>query len=401
MNILFLSHRFPFPPNRGDRIRSYNIIKFLSQRHNIFLASVDDEPFPSQRKAEVEQFCKTFKIVKLNQSVKKIRALLTLPTTVPLTLPMFKSYKMRRYIDKLIATNNIDIIFIYCVAMAQYVTSHTHIPKVIDFIDCDSQKWIDYAGTASFPWNLIYRREGKFLRRYEQKVASVCKHAFVTSEREAEIFKQYPDICEITTVTNGISCPYKRLRRSHKSKSSSSPNLIFVGVMDYWPNIDAVTYFVKEIWPKVRSEIPSASFTIVGKNPTPQVQALADIPGVKVTGTVPNVKKYLFSATLCVLPLRIARGVQNKMLEAMCMKIPVVATTAASAGISARVGRDFLMADNPDDFAGSIIRLIRDSDFRQKIAENAYNFVKTFHDWDKNLKVMEDIMMQIVSSSQR
>jgi len=365
MNILFLTHRFPCPPDRGDRIRSYHTIKFLSKRHNIFLASVDETNPPSIHINCMKELCKEILFSPINRKKQMIKASLYLPTNVPLSLPLFYNKRLYKDIKKLIARQKIDLIYIYCVSMAPYVEKFSNIPKVIDFIDSDSQKWLDYASTTNFPMKLIYIREGKLLRQYEKKIANKSHHAFVASKREEDIFKRYIRSCPITTILNGVAIPkYIKRYNNHNSKDIS---MVFVGVMDYWPNVDAVTFFAKDVFPKIRKEFSDAKFFIVGKNPCEQVKKLSEIPGVKVTGFVPDVKAYLLSATLCVVPLRIARGIQNKLLEAMAMKVPVVATSAATEGIMATPEQDLLIADDPDEMAKKIINLIRDQKLQEEL----------------------------------
>ncbi len=390
MNILFLTHRFPCPPDRGDRIRSYHIIKFLSKRHNIFLASVDESIPSSIHLNCMKEFCKAVIFYQIPRKKQMLKACCYLPTCVPLSLPLFYNRRLYKDVKNLLSKEKIDLIFTYCVSMAPYTEEFSDIPKVIDFIDSDSQKWLDYAATTKSIYKFIYLREGFLLRRYEKKVAKLAQHAFVASKREEEIFKRYIKTCPITTVLNGVSIP--RYIKKHPSKDI---NIVFVGVMDYWPNVDAVTFFSKEVFPKIKKAFPNAKFFIVGKNPCEQVQQLSNISGVEVTGFVPDVKDYLLSATLCVVPLRIARGIQNKLLEAMAMKLPVVATSAATQGIMAKDQKDLLIADNPDDMAEKIIRLIKDKRLQEELSNNAFWYIKRYHDWEQNLKILEDIIVDI------
>ncbi len=392
MNILFLTHRFPCPPDRGDRIRSYHTIKFLSKRHNIFLASVDETNPPSIHINCMKELCKKILFSPINRRKQMIKASFYLPTNVPLSLPLFYNKKLYKNIKEVVENQKIDLIYIYCVSMAPYVEKFSNIPKVIDFIDSDSQKWLDYASTTKFPMKLIYMREGKLLRQYEKKIANKSHHAFVASKREEDIFKRYITSCPITTILNGVSIP-DYIKRHNNSKEI---NIVFVGVMDYWPNVDAVTFFAKDVFPKIRKEFSEAKFFIVGKNPCEQVKKLSEIPGVKVTGFVPDVKEYLLSATLCVVPLRIARGIQNKLLEAMAMKVPVVATSAATEGIMATPEKDLLIADDPDEMAKKIINLIKDKKLQEELSNNAFWYIKRYHNWEHNLKTLEDIIINIV-----
>ncbi len=395
MKILFLTHRLPYPPDRGDRIRSYHILSHLARRHQIALASVAEEAAEQQHINVLKKLCMSVDIACLNNRWQKIKSLFYFPTLTPLTLPFFYIKILQQKIDCLLHQQKFDLIFIYCSAMAPYVLKIKHIPKVIDFVDADSEKWFDYAHYSQLPMKFIYWREGLLLRRYEKQIAQNCRHAFVVSQREAEIFKEFLPAIPITTIPNGVTVP--KLNRN----SEGTYKLVFTGVMDYWPNVDAVTYFVKEIFPIVRNQVPQAEFIIVGKNPTPQVKHLAKERGIKVTGWVPDVREYLAQASVCVVPLRIARGIQNKILEAMAARVPVVATSAATAGIEAVPGRDFLLADEPRQFAGHVIALLLSREKRRQLADNAFKFIRQRHNWEKNLEKMEKILISSASNGSR
>jgi len=389
MNILFLTHRLPYPPDRGDRIRSYHILKYLARRHQVALVSVTEEHPRQEHIMALNKLCRSVDYACIDPCWQKIKVLFYLPTLTPLTLPFFYSKKLQQRVYHLVRHQKIDLIFIYCAAMAPYVLRISHIPKVIDFIDVDSQKWFDYASQTRMPMKAIYWREGLLLRRYEKEIMHNCKHAFVTSKREAGIFKRFLPEVPITAIPNGVAIPQLKQREENSYK------LIFTGVMDYWPNVDAVCFFAQKIFPLIKAKVPQAEFIIVGKNPTPQVRELEKQKGVKVTGWVPDVKEYLAQAAVCVVPLRIARGIQNKVLEAMAAKVPVVATSVAMAGIEATPNRDFLLADESKQFAEHVISLLLNRKKAKQLAENAFKFIQQKHDWERNLEKMEEVLMSL------
>ncbi len=391
LKILFLTHRFPFPPDRGDRIRSHAIIRHLAERHQISLASIVERPPDDGALRDARSLCASVDIGTVSR-LRHLAAACCLATMTPLTLPLFRSAALRAKIDRRLATESFDLIFIYCSSMAPYVLGRTAVPTVIDFIDVDSQKWLDYARASAFPMKAIYRREAALLRRFERRVVQACAHAFVASEREAVILRSIVPGAPITAIPNGVGLiPRLRPRRD-------SRKLVFTGVMDYRPNVDAVTYLVRDVWPAVRAAVPDAEFVIVGQKPSREVRRLAGVPGVTVTGWVSDVSAYLAEAAVFVAPLRLARGIQNKILEAMAAGIPVVTTQAGLAGLDALPGRDLLAADTADLFAQQTVSLLRDVGLRESLSRSAQVFVRRHHQWGPKAAQLERILSDVVAA---
>ena len=390
MKILFLTQRFPFPLDRGDRIRSYHILRYLAGRHNVSLASLTDEDIQDSHWKEIKDLCATVDIGRIQRNQRRILSLFYLPTSTPLTTPNYYSKELRSKVDLRIRKESFDLIFIYCSSMAQYVLRYSRIPKVIDFVDIDSEKWFEYARSTYFPTNLVYFREGVLLRRYEKIVTESCLHAFVTSHREKLITDQFRIGTPVTSIRNGVSMSEKA------DPMRSGSRMIFTGVMDYRPNEDAVCHFVKDIFPLICKEIPEAEFFIVGQKPTRRVKELSKVTSVNVTGWVPDTHEYMRDSAVFVAPIRIARGVQNKVLEAMAAGLPVVATSAAADGLEAVERRDYLLGDSPDRFAEQVVLLLRDSGLRKQLAHNAIEYVRRMHDWTSNLEEMENILLDVV-----
>ena len=386
LKILFLSQRVPYPPDRGDRIRSYHILRYLAERHQVSLAAVADErPHPDHVRA-LEALCDT---VDVEVIVRRRRALAVaghLATSVPLTVPVFWSAALKAKIDQRLSAERFDLVFIYCSAMAPYVLSRPTPPKIIDFVDADSQKWLDYASRARSPMKLVYWREGWLLRRFERRVADACVHAFIASERDARILRQFAPGCPLTTLPQGVTIPPPALTRPE------APTLVFTGVMDYWPNVDAMLYFAREIFPAVRQRVPDARLLIVGQRPSRAVTRLARTPGITVTGRVPDVLEYLRSAAVFVAPLRIARGVQNKVLEAMAAGVPVVCTSAALGDIGAVPNRHVMVADTPSRFALATSALLRNRQRRERLGRAAAAFIRDNYQWDDQLARLDAVL---------
>lgn len=393
MRILFLTQRFPFPPDRGDRIRSYHILRHLARSHEVSLATLTDEDIQESHWKEINNLCASVDVGRIHRNQRKILSLFYLPTATPLTLPNYYSRELKAKVDLRLRKESFDLIFIFCSSMAPYVLAYDRIPKVIDFVDVDSEKWFEYGRSRHFPMNLVYLREGNLLRRYETRVAKSCRHAFVASHREKIAFEQFLKGTPITTIPNGVCIPENtRILRS-------GCKITFTGVMDYWPNEDAVCHFVHDIFPIIIRKIPAAEFVIVGQNPTRRVKELSKVRGITVTGWVSDPAKYLEESAVSVAPIRVARGIQNKVLEAMAYGVPVIATAAAADGMQAVKGKDFLLGDSPVEFAEQTILLLGDSKLREKIAKNAIGYLREKHNWELNMKGLENTLVNISGST--
>jgi sugar transferase (PEP-CTERM/EpsH1 system associated) len=254
----------------------------------------------------------------------------------------------------------------------------------MDFIDVDSQKWLDYAATSRPLMKMAYRREANRLRAFEKKVASLCNLSVFAAEREAALFREIAPLSLIKVVQNGVDTEGYGADAYRKNK------IVFVGAMDYLPNIDAMLYFTRKIFPLIQGDIPDIELFIIGSNPSPKIKTLERLRNVRVTGYVKDVKPYLSDAAASVVPLRIARGVQNKILEAMAHGVPVIATTAALDGIEARPGTDVLVGDDPQSFAKSTVAVLKNRHLRQRLAANAMALVRKKYAWESRLTVLED-----------
>jgi sugar transferase (PEP-CTERM/EpsH1 system associated) len=388
LDILFLSHRLPYPPDRGDRIRSYHMIRHLARRHRVSVAAVTDERTAPEHLHALGELCQSVDVGYLSPLRRYTAAARHLPTAMPLTVPMFACPSLQARIDERIRRGTFDLIFIYCSGMAPYVLHHD-LPKVVDFIDADSQKWLDYARASRSPLAPVYWREGWLLRRFERRVAEACRHAFVSSERDAELLRATAPGAPLTVLPNGVSIP------APAPMAAAGRRLVFTGVMNYRPNVDAMTYFAREMFPLIRRRVPDAELYIVGQGPTREILDLVRTPGITVTGRVDDVLPYLRSAAAFVAPLRIARGIQNKVLEAMAARVPVVATRAALGGIRAMAGREVLVGDTPELFAAHTVSLLLDAGRRIALREAAGAFVEAHHRWDVHLERMEAVLLEI------
>jgi sugar transferase (PEP-CTERM/EpsH1 system associated) len=277
--------------------------------------------------------------------------------------------------------------------MAPYVWHVRDIPKVIDFVDVDSEKWRLYAAYHPVPFSWLYQLEAKRLTRYEEVIARTFNCCIFISREEANLFQRRVNDRPIVVVSNGVDLKYF-VPNVDDLSSSAEPSLVFTGVMDYFPNVDAVHYFCREIFPFVREVVPQARFYVIGRNPTRRVKALGSLPGVIVTGSVSDVRPYLGRATVAVAPFRIARGVQNKILEAMAMAVPVVGTSIAFQGIQATAGDGIRIANNPESFAREVCTVLKaDRNLRCLWAEQTRGYVEHHHQW-RDMGAKLDLLLE-------
>jgi len=352
-NLLFLVHRIPYPPNKGDKIRSYNFLKGLSVHYNIHLAAFIDDPEDWQYIEKLEQITDSSLFVNLNSTVAKIKSLSALITGKPLSLPYYRTNKMQSWVNKTIAEHNIDKVFIYSSVMAQYINKNFQCDVIVDFVDVDSDKWLQYSQKAKWPMNWVYQREARLLLEYESYIAIMSMKSIFVSEEESQLFASLADkaINKVTYVNNGVDIiffdPFRHFVTPYEAGHKI---IVFTGAMDYWANIDAVMWFVDKVFPLIKQSCKDAKFYIVGSNPAKEVQQLVTIDGVEVTGRVDDIRPFLLFSNVVVAPLLIARGIQNKILEAMAMGKKIVATSQAIEGITLDT-QEVYVSDDITDFA--------------------------------------------------
>jgi sugar transferase (PEP-CTERM/EpsH1 system associated) len=391
MNILYLAHRIPYPPNKGDKIRSFHQIRYLSHKHTVHLACLVDEPEDLRYINDLEKYCSSVEAVYRSKTAARTSALWALPTQRPLSVASFYSRELQQRIAHRLRSEKFDRIFVFSSTMAEYVRHVTEIPKIIDFVDADSEKWRLYADYHPFPLSQIYRLEADRLARYERDVAQAFAHAIFISEQEANVLEGVIDKRSISVIPNGIDLDYFTPDEELMSRCHGA-FIVFTGAMDYFPNVDAVRYFCRAIFPLIREVEPEAQFYIVGRHPMRQVRALAYQPHVIVTGSVPDVRPYLATARVAVAPLRIARGVQNKILEAMAMGLPVVGTREAFQGLQATSTDGIRIADDPQHFAGEVMALLENRDLQRRCSQQARQYVRRSYRWQDHGACLESLL---------
>jgi sugar transferase (PEP-CTERM/EpsH1 system associated) len=387
--LLFLVHRIPYPPNKGDKIRSYHLLRYLSGNYRVFLAAFIDDPNDWQYTDTVKQWCEATHFVKLTPLQAKLRGLKGLVTGEALTIPYYQDSAMAGWVRNRIANERIEHILVYSSSMAQYVLDpeYEKIRRVIDFVDVDSDKWRQYAEKKTWPLNWIYSREAKRLLGYEKEIADSFHTSLFVSRQEAEHFKSLApeSATKIEYYRNGVDVdsfdPANTL--SSPYEATEQQTLVFTGAMDYWPNEDAVAWFVEQVFPVIKQKWPHARFYIVGSKPSEKVSMLAQNQDVFVTGRVTDVRPYLQHATAVVAPMRIARGIQNKVLEAMAMAKPVVVTSMGLEGIDAEDGTEVLIADDVPSYVDKLSMVF--SGEKPDLGVNARTKVCGDFSWEKSL----------------
>lgn len=355
--LLLLVHRIPYPPNKGDKVRSYRILRHLAERYRVFLATFVDHPDDWAHVPTVEAWCEAVCARPIHPRRARVASLRGLLTGEALTLPYYRDRSMARWVKDMARRHGIGQAVVFSGAMAQYVENLPLARRVVDFCDVDSEKWSQYAPTKAWPLNWLYAREGRLLQAFERRAATGSQGNLFVTGAEADLFRRRaPELAQgVEVMENGVDCAFFAPDPSLPNPyPAGGPVLVFTGAMDYWPNVDAVCWFARDILPRLRQTLPGVNLWVVGMNPSAEVRALAKAGEVVVTGTVPDVRPYLAHADAVVAPLRIARGIQNKVLEAMAMARPVVAHPACLVGLSARVGEEVLAAADPEEFARAL-----------------------------------------------
>jgi sugar transferase (PEP-CTERM/EpsH1 system associated) len=383
MKVLYLCHRIPYPPNKGDKVRAFHQLRAISARHEVDLFTLADDLADWDRRSALVPYCRQMTVVKLRPRLARLRALPYLFTRRPATLPYFYSAELDAKIRKAIVLRAYDRIFVYSSAMAQYVEGIQHIPIVTDLVDVDSDKWRQYASVTRFPLSLVYRREGHRLQEYERSVCERSSCVVVSTEREARVLSQFSKTNNLHVVPNGVDTNYFKPLVSRPDATTLT--VAFVGDMSYFPNQEAVIYFARQVLPIIHQSLPNVRFLIIGRNPSREVQRLQKIMGVEVTGSVPDVRTFLSKAQVSVAPFSIAAGIQNKILEAMASGLPVVATSRALQGLSADVAALIEKGDCAEELAAKILRLLRDPQLARRIGTEGRRRVTADYNWEQAL----------------
>lgn len=387
--ILFLAHRTPYPPDRGDKIRSFHILERLSALAPVHVGALAESAADREAAAALGAWAESWHVAPRRAS--KIGAgIKALAAGQPVLLPFFGSAELRRWVGRTLAERPIDTVVAFSVQMAQFVPDlPPDVRFVMDFVDVDSAKFAAYAAAGSGPMAWVHAREARRLAAFERETAARADVGLFVSAAEAGLFRETvaPPGASVEALENGIDWRFfdPGADIPPAADRGEGPLIVFTGQMDYRPNIEAVVHFARHALPVVRAAHPDAAFAIVGRHPAAEVERLAELPGVRVTGGVADIRSWLAAADIVVAPLLTARGIQNKVLEAMAMARPVVASAPAFEGIDAVPGDHLLVADGADGQAAAVLRLLRAPGEARALGEAARAHVRRRYDWATTL----------------
>lgn len=407
MRILFLSLRSPYPPQRGDRIRSYNFIKQLSKRHDVTLVFFAESDADIEGVEHLKTFCERVEWVRFRRSFATINTAIHCLSRLPLQVHYWYSPQMQRKINQLLAEENFELIHAQLFRMGQYVTHAKGTAKVLDLCDSLALNLSRRAELDSTPKRILVKLEEKRVRRYEVEIMKTFDCGTVVANFDRDYLLNQDDTLNLSVVPMGVDLKYFHPHQANgKGDGEIDPltppvpedqakNLLFTGTMNYFPNSDAVAYFCNSILPLIQKRHPDATFFIVGNHPTEQVRKLAAQKGVVVTGYVPDIRPYFEKASVFVAPLRAGSGIQTKNLEAMAMGTPIVTTSIGAMGMEVEIDKELLIADTPEIFAERVIHLIDNPEIRQNLANAGRKRVKASYDWPVLVERLEQVYAQI------
>jgi sugar transferase (PEP-CTERM/EpsH1 system associated) len=393
--LLYLAHRIPYPPNKGDKVRSFNLLRYLSTRYRVLLGTFVDDPADWQHVERLREWCDELHCEPLAPRQARIASLRGLLIGEALSLPYYRNVNLANWVKDTLTRNQARHAVVFSSPMAQYLEGFSGLHIVADYCDVDSAKWTAYADSHRGPLGWLYRREGRCLLAYERSAAANMAAVTFVSEDESDLFRRLApeSAARVHAISNGVDAAFFAPGDSFASPYQSDEKaVVFTGAMDYWPNVDAVKWFASEVWPEVQRREPAARFFIVGMNPSAEVKALGADPNIRITGTVPNIRPYLQHAAVIVAPLRIARGIQNKVLEAMAMQKAVVASSDAATGIDAQRGEELVVVDDMGATAKAVYELLSQPERALEIGRRARACVLARYSWEAHLRKLDPLL---------
>ena len=383
-----LAHRIPYPPHTGDKTRAFHVARHLAARHDLTLAFLVDDPSDLPGVHKLRQVVPNLVFGRLRKPMSLVQGIAGLVSGRTVTLPYFYGRSLARQVTRRCREAGFDVAYVSSTAMAQYVPAG--LPLVMDFVDVDSDKWRQYAEHRRPPLSWLYRVEARRLQVCEGEIARRASACLLATDVEDEQLRSFAPWAHTGVMPNGIDSVFY----APQPGEPTGPAVIFTGAMDYLPNIDAVRHFCADILPRVRREVPETVFYIVGLNPSADVKRLGELPGVVVTGSVPDVRPYYARAGVCVAPLRIGRGIQNKVLQGMAMGLPVVASPLAARGVRGEPGVHFEVADDATAFARRVTRLLTQPQARVELGRAGRACVEAHYTWEQNLAGLEALLVR-------
>jgi polysaccharide biosynthesis protein PslH len=393
VRILFLSHRFPYPPTFGSKVRAFNVIQHLAREHEVNVLSLVRSDAEAEEARGIAPFCTEHRAIRVHNLVQAAKIAATLATRVSASEAFFHSAKLQREVDRQLAHKRFDLVFAHCSAVGRYIAAAEGVPRLMDFCDVDSRKWLDYLAFKPWPLTLGYRWEAVRTAAAERRVAKNVEMVTVATQGEVATLAQAGVVDRVDWFPNGVDVEYFA-----PTREAYDPNVVsFVGRMDYFPNVQCMVDFCANVWPELRRARPTLQLQIVGAEPTAPVLALARIDGVVVTGSVPDVRPYLQRSALSITPLKIARGTQNKILESMALGVPVVSSTVAANGVDAVPNEHILVADSPSEVCATILRVLESPAERERLSQAGRERVISHHAWPNAMKRLDAIIARCVN----
>jgi len=393
-SLLFLAHRLPFPPNKGDKVRSFHFLRHLAGRYRLFLGAFVDDPADWEHIESVRALCAGMHVEALAPWTKRARGVAGLLTGEAMTLPCFRSASLNEWVKEIAERERITRAFAFSSPMAQYALDLPQMRSFVDFVDMDSAKWGEYARRRPWPISAFYQREATRLFSCERDIAMRAEASIFVTRGEADLFCAAAPECakRVVAIRNGVDSDYFSPAHDFASPFPADERpIVFTGAMNYWPNVDAVLWFAREVLPEIRKRDESTRFYVVGMNPDSAVRELASDPSVVVTGRVGDVRPYLKHARVVVAPLRVARGIQNKVLEAMAMAKPVVVTMSTAAALCAQRGVEVEVASEAPEFAQKVLALM-DPERASRMGTLARNRVLDDCAWPASYALLDELL---------
>lgn len=394
MKIFFVCQRVPFPPDRGDKITTYHEITHLAAKHEVHVFCLADGEADLRNLEGARARVASVTAVPFTPASTRWRALKGLLTGQSLSVAAFDFSTLHQAIRARHAELKPDLCMVYSCNVAQYVEPFSDTARIMQFADLDSLKWVQYADRSKGLMRWVYGLESRRLLQYERRIAHQFSRSLVCTDVEKRDFERCIPGVPVDMVANGVDLDYFAPGGFDKQPGA----IVFTGVMDYLPNIDAACWFARDILPLVQREVPHARFTVCGSKPVPEVLALAQLPGVEVTGRVPDIRPYMGRAEVFVAPLRMARGVQNKVLEALAAGLPCVSSMAAWSGTVIPQGDGIVATDDPQAFAREVVRLLTDAGYRAQMADRARKAALTHYAWSAQLEKLDRIVDEAVAA---
>lgn len=392
----------PFPPSDGARVRAYHIIRHLGQFHQVTVASPVRSAQDAKGAEQLKAQCAKVITAPISRPAAFTRMVKNVVTAAPSSMGYFYSPALADAIRQALSARQHDLVFVYCSSVAPYVEAVRSapvegIPRVIDFVDMDSQKWLVYAKAHRFPVSLGYWLEGTKLERAEARIAEAFDLSMCVTPGELETLRRFGVKSATGWFPNGVDLDYF----APINEPYEADGICFVGRMDYFPNQQAAVEFCDHVLPQVQAARPGATFTIIGAEPSRTVRALAARPGVTITGTVPDVRPFVRRSALSVAPLKIARGVQNKILESMAMGVPVVASSQTAKGVDAVPGEHLLVAGTAGEMAQAVIHLLSDPQARGRLSEAGREHVARSYSWERAMRQMDALLAPVLDKADK